>query len=134
MKLEKQVCTLEQSKKFKNLIGEIYGLFVYIENKALPADNKISLSKHTESFRYTGKIQDHAWVKYYPAFTVAELGAMIGRGTKGAELHWQWLLNCVNSGLSGTVAYNAVALASHIITQIENGTLSAEACNERLVA
>lgn len=77
MKLENQVCTLEQAKRLKELLGEFYGLFVYMENKALPSDSKIMLSKQTESFKQMGKIEGSAWIKYHPAFTVAELGVML---------------------------------------------------------
>lgn len=59
-----------------------------------------------------------------PAYTVSEMATMIGKGTKAAEAYWQWLRDCVNAGLSGTVAYNAVALAGFVINQLEIGNLS----------
>lgn len=49
-----------------------------------------------------------------------------------AEKHWQWLRDCVNSGLSGTVAYNPVSLAGFVITAIEEGWATVEEINERL--
>lgn len=77
MNIEYQVCSLDQAKNFKELLGETYGLFVYMENKTLPSDSKIMLSTHTESFKQMGKIEGSTWIKYYPAFTVAELGVML---------------------------------------------------------
>ncbi len=77
MKIENQVCSLEQAKKLKEVLGEVYGLFVYMENKALESDSKIMLSTQTESFKQMGGIAGSAFIKYYPAFTVAELGVML---------------------------------------------------------
>ena len=67
------------------------------------------------------------------AFTISEMAAMIGKGTKAAEKHWQFLIDCVNSGLSGTVCYNPISLAGFIITIIENGTLPIDEANSRII-
>lgn len=77
MQIEQQVCMPDQAKKLKELLGEVYGLFVYMENKAIPSDSKIMLSKQTESFKQMGKIEGSRWIKYFPVFTCSELGEML---------------------------------------------------------
>ncbi len=121
MKIESQVCSLEQAKRLKELGVAQIGFFMsWFDKEAIYRFNE----DRTENY-VLNDVQ-------CSRFTVAELGVMIGRGTKGADYHWQWLNACVNSGLSGTCAYNPVALAGHIITQLENGTLTAGECNQRL--
>ena len=149
MKLQDQVCTLEQAKRLKEL-GVIYEpFFTWLECAefdeqgskilkwipvlfyeqgmdlyAVPGDYPESMKEEHGDFHETRGNS--------PAFTVAELGVMIGRGTKAAESHFQWLMACVNSGLSGTVAYNVTALAGFVITQLESGNLTPEEVNKRL--
>lgn len=125
MKLEKQFPSVEQSKKLALLLqtGQWKNVDFSMYWQKTEA-NDYHLTTHPGSSAYP--------VDTVPTFTISEFGKMIGKGTKAAELHWQWLLDCVNSGLSGTVCYNAVSLAGHIITQLENGSLSAEDCNSRL--
>lgn len=129
MKVEKQVCTLKQGERLEELGINVKPLFCYCRVSTSVEDSYDDLLP-TE-WNLEG-LPELATTWQAPAFTVSELGKMLGKGTKAAEVHWQWLLDCVNSGLSGTVAYNAVALAGHIITQLENGTLYVDACNERL--
>lgn len=130
MKVENQVCTLKQGEKLEELGVKVKPLFCYCRVSTSVDDSYDDLLP-TE-WNLEG-LPELATTWQAPAFTVCELGAMIGKGTKAAEIHWQWLLDCVNSGLSGTVAYNPIALAGHIITQLENGTLSVEDCNKAIV-
>jgi hypothetical protein len=124
MKLQSQVCTLEQAKRLKELgiSQESYLYHYFFDN--VPRNVSGVWRLHHE---YYGRFE------HYSAFNVAELGVMIGRGTRMAEAHWQWLIDCVNSGCSGTVAYNAVALAGFIITQLENNITTPEEVNTRLI-
>jgi hypothetical protein len=124
MKLQSQVCTLEQSKRLKELgiIQESYLYHYFFDN--VPRNLSGQWKLHHEY---------HKNFEHYSAFNVAELGVMIGRGTRMAEAHWQWLIDCVNSGCSGTVSYNAVALAGFIITQLENNLTTPEEVNTRLI-
>lgn len=128
MKIENQVCSMEQAKKFKE--------FGIVQDKSIYTWTVYCPDPTGEKYYYIVMDENHPDAEHAEvlatAFTVSELGAMIGKGTKAAELHWQWLLDCVNSGLSGTVAYNVAALAGHVITQLENGTLIAAEVNERL--
>lgn len=143
MEVKNQVCTLAQAKKLKELgvIGPSYFSWFGDEEKRLVDNGKEGLAVSDWLFVLATKPRNNQELDWRsdtcvspiaPAFTVSEFGAMIGRGTKAAEKHWQWLLDCVNSGVSGTIGYDPVALAGHVITQIENGTLTAEECNNRL--
>jgi len=141
MKLENQVCTLEQAKKLKTILGELYGLFVYMENKALPSDSKIMLATQTESFKQMGKIEGSAWIKYYPAFTVSELSIMLPSETymkrTGSEdseyANWEWIDDGNEAGW-GNYNTQVEAAADMLIIYLEKNKLSVEACNERLLA
>jgi hypothetical protein len=125
MKLESQICTLEQAKILSRL-GIIQGcsLFFYDSwsKELLPKFN----SSHKE-----GHYKDAE--SCFSAFTVSELGCMLGKGTKSSELYWQYMLDMVNAGVGGTIAFNVVALAGHVITQIENGTLAVGDANNWLI-
>lgn len=127
MKIENQVCTLEQAKKLKELGIECKSLFQWRDYSMLK-DNRIE-----PLVSYERVTVSHASVmQVFNAFTVAELGVMIGKGTHFSERHWQWLLDCVNSGLSGTVAYNTVALAGFVLTHIEAYPSEISEVNKRL--
>lgn len=123
MDISKQVCTLKQAKRLKDLGIEqksiFYHVFSFIHKEWMicqPIDF------------YLGKDEER-----YSAFTVAELGIMIGKGTVASEKHWQWLLDSVNSGLSATTCYNAETLTEFVITQITEGCLPVEEVNNRLI-
>jgi hypothetical protein len=141
MKLQSQVCTLEQAKRLKELGIIQQSYFAHF----CPCETGLKWLSNSESFvgvkaerktyYHTTKKDEESLIEQhiYSAFNVAELGVMIGRGTRMAEAHWQWLMDCVNSGCSSTVAYNAVALAGFIITQLENNLTTPEEVNTRLI-
>lgn len=148
MKLQDQVISLEQAKRLKEL-GIDADTFLCWFEAAKFDENGSKIIAWVPVLFYEKNLDWYAVGEFgpelqdedgefnetrgnYPAFTVAELGEMIGKGTKASEAHWQWLLECVNSGLSGTVAYNPVALAGFVITQIEIGNLPPSECNKRL--
>lgn len=137
MKIENQVCTLEQAKLFAGFkVGEDYfPLYVWVPEFPIFNDTvRLCTFNEFESRLKNSILSDdaRALVGFYPAFTIPELSTIIGKGTKAAEHHWQWLIDCVNSGLSGTVAYNTVALAGFVLTQLEIGALTPEEVNNRL--
>jgi hypothetical protein len=74
MKIEDQVCSLEQGKAFKKL--GVFGLpyFVHIDNLYLKT-NRIGFVKPT--YKVKEKITDGGVIRFYPAFTLAELSAML---------------------------------------------------------
>jgi hypothetical protein len=118
MKVEKQVCTLKQGERLEELGINVKPLFCYCRVSTSVEDSYDDLLP-TE-WNLEG-LPELATTWQAPAFTVSELGKMLGKGTKAAEVHWQWLLDCVNSGLSGTVAYNAVAPTIHVRNLTCNG-------------
>lgn len=133
------VCTLPQAKKLSDLgVAQESNLYYYQEKVTTnPNLHHYGWSQDAMPFSLSitgrkSRVSGSSIHKEYSAFTVTEMAEIIGRGTKLAELHWQWLLDCVNSGLSGTVALNPVALAGFLITQIENGNVDILA-NERLL-
>ena len=138
MKLENQVCTFEQAKLFAGfkVREDYFPLYVWVPEFPIFNDAvRLCTFTEFESRLKNSILSDdaRALVGFYPAFTIYELSTIIGKGTKAAEHHWQWLIDCVNSGLSGTVAYNTVALAGFVLTQLELGTIDVEACNKKLV-
>lgn len=120
MKIENQVCTATQGETIEKLLGVNIKSFL----QWIRVDEEIVIMPTDTPPGFEFKLPDLATTYYGPAFTVAELGQMIGKGAKASEAHWQWLIDCVNSGLSGTVAYNAVALAGFIITQLQIGNFT----------
>jgi len=77
MKLELQVCSLELAQKLKSLGVKQESLFYHAYNTALEDDRKIKLKKDCGSYKTQGKIMDMGIMKYYSAFTSAELGELI---------------------------------------------------------
>lgn len=76
MKIQDQVCTLEQAKKLKELGVEQESLFYYIDNMVLGLEG-IKVKEQTKSYKINGVVQDGGVVRYYSAFTVAELGELL---------------------------------------------------------
>lgn len=144
MKLQDQVCTLEQAKKLKQLGVNQDGQFSWCgdETPRLMDNAKDGLA--IQNWVFVDVTNDfnnmHGdWRSDVPsakpfaaAFTVSELGRMIGKGNRMSEAHWQWLIDCVNSGCSGTIGYDPVCLAGFIITYIENHPAILAQINERL--
>lgn len=77
MKLQDQICTLEQAKKLRELGVDFYGLFVHYTNKVLTEDRGVILKEKTASWAAIGEIKNGGVINYYPAFTSSELGIML---------------------------------------------------------
>lgn len=80
MKLEDQVCTLEQSKKLKELGITQYSLFYHIDNLVKEIGYEGIKLRHSINPLNKGMPVDGGVVRYYSAFTVAELGVMLPTG------------------------------------------------------
>lgn len=151
MKLQDQVCTLEQGKKLIELGVISYGLYVHVQNRVLPEDNNIKPKEQTGAWKAYGKVRDGGVINYYPAFTVAELGVMLPceSGIIGWEVHYNDHLgvwNCAIMDLvkwegGGTIpptAYEseeetmAQAMADTLIHCLENKLTTPEEVNNRL--
>ena len=78
MPLEKQVVSLELAKRLKELGVKQESLFWWVE---IPADKQLYIQPE-----YTAKL----FSPRYSAFTVAELGEMLPRGTISHKLGKEW--------------------------------------------
>jgi len=107
MKLEQQVCSLELAKKLKELGVKQESLFYwqrYTEKKTGIEEWDLALrGKHTRDNAWsclTGNYHDgRQWISHwvekdeeYSAFTVAELGEMLPKGTQSYHTSFDWCL------------------------------------------
>lgn len=106
MKIENQVCSLEQARKLKELGVAQIGYLTYC---------------------HSGVCERMA-----DAFTVAELGAMFGSGTRESENLYNAVLSKLNSGNPFNIVFRASFLADYLIWALENKYITAADCNERL--
>jgi hypothetical protein len=133
MKLEDQVCTLEQAKRLKELgvEGSLY-CWVYPANNKMISTRKgvcergwaIQVIEENEGDEF-----DHDMA---PAFTVSELAAMIGKGTNAASLVYDAVQARMNQSHSFTICYSLQFLANCIIGLLETGRLTPAEVNQRL--
>lgn len=135
MKIEDQVCTIEQAKKLKEL-GVVQESYLY-HFKGLGNDDtwritsKIFLPLAREEKEFNNHI--------YSAFTVAELGVAIGSGyyTYNGQNGLEWVcynkhdVFIINGERFPTEAQARAALLIHLI---EKGTLKVDEVNKRLEA
>lgn len=133
MKLENQVCTLEQAKKLKELgvVGETEYYFrgdkIWHFNEVTDWTNQEQLYELIES----GDEADNI----VPVFTVAELGVMLPRETytflPRNDINWECLNN--DYGLTiRTYETEAEARAEMLIYLLESGLTTAKEVNQRL--
>lgn len=144
MKIENQVCSLGQAKKFSELkVGEdAQPLFVWVAKFPMFNDEERICTFFEFESRLKNSILSsdaRAMVGYYPAFTLSELGQMLDSETYTQRLgsedseyaNWEW----VNEGYEtamGVFSTEVLARADMLITCLGNGSLSAETCNKRL--
>jgi len=121
MELSKQCCTVEQGKRLTELGVNAPSLFEHVEQYGKP--NRI---------RPVPEVDTHDFKSTYPAYTVAELGAMFGRDTVAAQRLYDAVLDRMNEGLSFTIAYSAEFLATCLIGAIERNLITPEQCNNNL--
>ena len=67
------------------------------------------------------------------AFTVSELGVIIGKGTKSAELLHNAIIDRINGGNSITLFLSPDFVANALIGMLQTERVSAEECNKRLL-
>lgn len=118
MKLQDQVCTMEQAKRLKGLGVCQDSYLFHIVGITTPG----TLSKKEKII----------FNQHYSAFTVAELGAMIGKGTNAAALLYDAVQDQMNRSHSFTICYSPQFLANCIISMLETGRLNPAEINERL--
>ncbi len=160
MKLENQVCTIEQAKRLKELGIDGGSHFYHVPWKASDFEGCFIGAKCDKGFYHDldGMVETFDAPEYYPAFTVAELGAMLPDQTKTnsniefAELFikydGEWVVGYdvdmqTEGGYGATVkeAYRvmygeteAQARAAMLIHLLENNLTTASDCNNRLNA
>lgn len=146
MELSKQVCTLEQAKRLKELGVRADALFYHITNVAVPSDGGVKMFSETQSWKRFRKVEDGGVIKYYPAYTVAELGLAlraysgIGHSFYNEHTHrgkggWGHTHTIWGKGIQPILDYydsEAEARAAMLIHLLENGFITAEEVNKRL--
>lgn len=129
MNINKQVTTLEQSKKLKELGIIQTGLFTFVWNGAyIDVDgNKGFILLYQED-------EIDLWDESYSAFTVAELGIMLGIVTNGISYDDEFNVWFTNWGLEFIRRFEteASAKAALLIHMLENGLMDTGDINERL--
>lgn len=146
MKIENQVCTLEQAKKLKELgviqkayfswcgdethrlldncaEGVVYGQWVFVSNTEPFNNMEADYRQDVDSANPIAS-----------SFTVSELAKMIKGGSYESERLWNRMLSRINGGNSCVSFYDASFLAEFLIEILEAKYLSVKACNERLLA
>lgn len=101
MQLQKQVCSVEQSKRFKELGVDINSIFLFVNNWRNPRhqpvdDGEFIILAEEERIIKTKAQARGADVEFTSAFTVAELGQMLpdkfnSQGYKlgdNKDMHW----------------------------------------------
>ena len=134
MKLEQQVCTLEQAKRLKELgiSGETaFAYFIAPSHAGICLGDSGNL-RHV--WALTGNPYDREDVEFIPTFTVSELGRMIGPNTRAASKFHDAVMNRINQSFSMQVATSVQFVANCVIGLIETGVLEIEDANRRLVA
>ena len=136
MKIEKQVCSLSQAKKLKELGIEQVG---YFSHQHYPKTSYRNEAQEVVNPLFKEGATDAG--EWFSAFTLSELGAMLDSETytqrTGSEdskyANWEWI-NDGNETGSGLFGYEVFARADMLINCLESGSLSAETCNKRLLA
>lgn len=131
MKLENQVCTLEQAKRLFTLLGLNESLLNYVSENDKSYEIVVCNGYSWSDFpAYSG-------YKYkYPAFTVAELGLVLPFGEYDtAQWDYGWrIYTDGGDGAMGDVYFNteAEARAAMLIFLLENNIISPDEVNKRL--
>ena len=129
MKLENQVCSLELAKELKELGVGQDSIWIWIDweknRRNLPSDYGVYLTKLAEENSF------YADRRIASAFTVAELGEMLGRWGKPWLCNDEWIVD-IRGGASGEVIKHTIkasteanARAKMLIYLIKEGLVKA---------
>ncbi len=139
MKLENQLCTLEQSTKLKELGITQKSIFYHHSNFTRPVFGEEWTTVTGKKYKKTQVCND----KYgsFSAFSIAELGQMLpsetGTQRTGSEdsqySNWEWASEVNQIGM-GLFATEVEARADMLIHFLEHKLEDVESCNERLIA
>lgn len=137
MKLQDQVCTLEQAKRLKELGVIAESLFLWQYTHIDTRDGY----DHTCNIVSFGYKPQSVNTELYPAFTVAELGVMMNSEyytvRDGSEMssfaNWSWYSDANDAGF-GPFNTEAQARSALLIHLLGTGKVTAEEVNQRLNA
>lgn len=154
MKVENQVCTLEQAKKldelgvkYKDYHYAYVDFSVYSGQEAVLCRPASHVEEHSKEWSWfmigehseeiTAEIDEDtvsADGGVYPAFTVAELGVMILNNPKNTDIFIDWDGQYIFKGEKGVKICNteAEARAAMLIYLLENNLTTLEEVNTRL--
>lgn len=137
MKLQDQVISFDQSKRLAELGITSKSIFYHVWNKHVEIGYEgLKYYQQTGSFLHRGKVESGGLIVYYPAYTVAELSAMLPTlGIKrcksnngvGQDYHWLEFRSQDWSDVN-----EAQLLAKFLIYLLENNLLTSQEVNERL--
>lgn len=136
MKLIDQVITLEQAKRLKELgvVQEAIWFWAYPVKEEMISTMKGIIHYTTKEDILTDNDGDEFDHDVAAAFTVAELGAMIGKGTNAASLLYDAVQDQMNRSHSFTIVLSVQFVANCVIGMLETGRLTPEEVNARLCA
>jgi hypothetical protein len=122
MELSKQCCTVSQGKRLTELGVNAPSLFTYVDSVN---GHDIILSKYM-----LGRVAG----RDYPAYTVAELGAMLKPVMEGEVSGTNLIVSIVSQKHGGkpSLAVNPLFLADCLIHLLESKLITPEQCNENL--
>jgi hypothetical protein len=140
--IQRLVVTLNQGKKLQELGVDQESMFYHNWNNtaknpllekyksmipdAVIVDKDYNICIEIECDVYEGYLM-------CSAYTVGELGVMIGRGTRAADKFWQHLNSRLNSGNSSTICFDVVEVADFLIKLItEPGVIDVDEINKRM--
>lgn len=146
MKIENQVCTLEQAKKLKTLgINQDAAYLCFLENSAgkyILDTVEGNFNSHCIDYEisvHPGGFEASFIEQVIAAFTVAELGVMLPSethtqrtGSEDSEYdNWEWV-DDGNGNANGLYNTEVEARAAMLIYLLENNLTTAEEVNQRL--
>lgn len=135
MKLEHQVCTLEQAKRLKELgvVQDSVWMWVYPKKeKMISTEKGVYHHLHAKDIidDNEGDEFDHEAAS---AWGVAELGVALGKHVKDIFLHGPTLMWTQQKGMNPDMwQYQAHCYANWLIHLLENKLITPESVNDRL--
>lgn len=127
MKLIDQVISLEQAKRLSQL-GITQGLSAFFWDD-YEGKQELRPNQSPEGGYSPGSCNT-----CFSAFTVAELGAMIGKGTNAASLLYDAVQDQMNRSHSFTIVLGVQFVVNCVIGMLETGRLTPKEVNARLCA
>ena len=147
MKIEDQVCSLDQAKKLKELGLSQESIFSWCgdENHIPEGSDKpwiwVGRTEPANNMELDYREDVPSAKPFAGAFTVAELGVMLENWTNKSPIstpagNWEIIMNSKGDEfqMSGTYKTEAEARAAMLIHILESGKITAEQVNSRLTS